>query len=298
MMGKKLRMLMGAACIILLCAAVSCQYGTARRNAGKRYADSLPVLNDSVFGKPVVCIVDSVYGISRFRYENGRMTGGDCGRFGSFTVHSCPLAIEVGRRPGVAGKSLPYDARYENICIDDSGRAVSMELIATNFSADDSVTKGRKCRIRYSMSYQDGYLSELSFSLKSGYGKEQTGTVSYMWERGILVARVCEFHGRRYRYEEHISQTFLYSDRDSLPSVAGIYLYDQRSSPYIHDFVWYTGLLGKPMKKLPERVRIEWCGDCGNRLIEARLGGADGTKARKVVFEDGEAVGYSYEAYP
>lgn len=298
-MRRVLRVAMMCGGIILLSATMSCVNRPVREYTEGCLADSLPALGVSGIDNPVTHVADSVRGTFRFRYEDGRMTGGECGYSGHFTVHSVPLSIDVERGGDAGGEEIPaYDVRYGNIRVDESGYATSMELTAMNSLCADSVMADTTFHVSYAMSYKDGYISELSFSMKDGSGKGETGRVVYTWEHGRLTSGIFDFHGRNRSYEKHASLTFLYTASDSAATVPCVYSYDWLAAPYIHKFMWYTGLLGKPLTQLPEYAVVEQFGDCSDYVVRLKLDNRSGERGRIFTYADGTVAGYTYVVCP
>lgn len=264
----------------------------------ENFADSLPVLKEVGIDNPVTFIKDSVNGMSRFYYETGRMTGGDCGHYGRFTVCSNPLSIEVRRHSDVRDDCVSYDARYENVCMDDSGHIVSMEMTATNFSPNSSFVNSSIFHIGYSMSYKNGYIRDISYQLRDEKGNNEKGKVVYTWNEGDLNTMVFDIQRMFHVYEEHVSHTYLYERNSPNRAVSGVFVHDTMGPPYLHEFIWYTGMLGKPLKRLPDCVRVEQCGDCGSKEMLLKRDVGDTIIAKSLIYTDGSIVGYSYGVCP
>ena len=213
--------------------------------------------------------------VSLFRYEAGRMVGGYGTDYGSFVIAAAPFSIEVTERTASLSGTSMRQTRYEDCLANPEGFITFMhfERREAHFAAGQWRTL--RCHGHLSVSYDpQGRVASMRHAYQDGTGRSGKGRTTYEWEEdGKLSSVVTDLSRMGNLYESHAVSIFRYAATEDAGATAngGLYWEEPDACPFVYDFMWYAGLFGRPLGRMPVEMLHERLGDGGNRKTISTL---------------------------
>ena len=196
---------------------------------------------------------------------------------GEFTVWAAaaPFSIEVTERTASLSGTSMRQTRYEDCLANPEGFITFMhfERREAHFAAGQWRTL--RCHGHLSVSYDpQGRVVSMRHAYQDGTGRSGKGRTTYEWEEdGKLSSVVTDLSRMGNLYESHAVSIFRYAATEDAGATAngGLYWEEPDACPFVYDFMWYAGLFGRPLGRMPVEMLHERLGDGGNRKTISTL---------------------------
>ena len=195
--------------------------------------------------------------ISVFRYHGGRMAEGQSTDYGDFIIENFPLRISVSKQTHALPAPGREETRYANFYVNPGGYVTAMHFNGQKMRKEGGIPLTIFYSGRVDVSYNTReHVTAVRYDFDDSQGGGETGLTRYEWEGSRLTHVISDVARKGSFYEQHSLFTFHYAE--ATPSATAgndcIYLEEMNVCPYLHDFMWYAGLLGKTTRNIPTSV--------------------------------------------
>lgn len=202
--------------------------------------------------------------ISVFRYHGGRMAEGQSTDYGDFIIENFPLRISVSKQTHALPAPGREETRYANFYVNPGGYVTAMHFNGQKMRKEGGIPLTIFYSGRVDVSYNTReHVAAVRYDFDDSQGGGETGLTRYEWEGSRLTHVISDVARKGSFYEQHSLFTFHYAE--ATPSATAgndcIYLEEMNVCPYLHDFMWYAGLFGRPLEEIPIGITCESMGD-------------------------------------